>query len=201
MPRGKQLAHRLQGQKGEAGCVRGTALVWSAMVDTPRSIQAVSCGSRQRLKGDRGPGLLFSPSRVRRASARESPCPAPVVGRQRVAAGRGVTLSLGARHRAERYSVTTQRPLSQEDCQTHAPHESVHVPLTCSTGTPHRLRTRMCDRTTHPLGFIRSLTRLLVRHTHTRNRVECDQCVTRVTPTHVCTAACLAFAVAREAVS
>ena len=38
-----------------------------------------------------------------------------------------------ARHRAERSSVTSQRPLSQKECQTHVPHESVHVPLPCST--------------------------------------------------------------------
>ena len=36
-----------------------------------------------------------SPGRVRRASARESPCPTPVVGQQRVTVGSGVTLSLG----------------------------------------------------------------------------------------------------------
>ena len=71
----------------------------------------------------------------------------------------------GARHRAERNSVTTECPQPQKDCQTYAPHESVHVPLRCSTGTPHRLRTRMCHRTTHSRGFTHSLPRSLPPHT------------------------------------
>ena len=69
----------------------------------------------------------------------------------------------GARHRAEKSSVTAQCPKSQKHRQTHAPHKSVHVPLTDST--PHRLRTRMCNRTSHPHGFTHSLT-------------QCASCVT-----------------------
>ena len=39
--------------------VPGSVRVWSAVADTPQSTQAVSCGSRQRLKGDRGPEKCF----------------------------------------------------------------------------------------------------------------------------------------------
>ena len=132
---------------------------------------------------------LFSPGRVRRASARESPCQTHVVGRQRVTDGSGVALSLrkgvaSARHRAERNSVTTQSPLSpKKQRQTRAPQESVHVLLTDSTSTPHGLRTRMCDRTSHPRGFIHSLTHP-VTHSLIHSSVVRTQCGTRQTAHH-----------------
>ena len=67
-----------------------------------------------------------------------------------------VTLSLRegrSRREATRRKEQCDRtvPLSQNQRQTHAPHESVHVRLTDST--LHRLRTRMCNRTSHPHGF------------------------------------------------
>ena len=93
-PSGKLLAHRSKDRMSVSGlCTRVPVRVWSAVADTPQSNQAVSCGSRQRLKGRPRPEQLFSPSGVRRASALESPCQAPVVGRHRVTGGSGVTLS------------------------------------------------------------------------------------------------------------
>ena len=71
-----------------------------------------------------------------------------------------------------------------------------HASLPLSRKTADRTHTAAPTSSTLSTG-VHSLTHPLVRHTHTRNRVECDQCVTRVTPTHVCTAACLAFAVPR----
>ena len=101
----------------------------------------------------------------------------------------------GARHRAARSSVTAQCPTSQKKCQTHAPHESVHVPLTDCT--PHRLRTRMCNRSSHPHGFTHSLTHSLAHSlTHTERVVEQSATPSAVSShTRVSVAVC-AFAVA-----
>ena len=90
----------------------------------PGCVVWVAAGTHKRARPS---VVLFSSGGVRRASARESHCQTPGVGRHRVAAG-----------------------------STHAPHESVQVRLTCSTGTPHRLRTRMCNRTSHSRGFSKS---------------------------------------------
>ena len=121
---------------------------------------------------DRGPEYCFSPGRARRARARESPCQAPEVGRQRVAGGSGVTLLLGVGSRPREASRSAKQrdltaPPPQKECQTHAPHECAHVLLTCSTSTPHKLRTRMCNRTTHPRGFTH------VKHGATRSTAQC----------------------------
>ena len=111
------------------------------------------------------------------ASARESPCPTPVDGQRKVTDGSAVTLSLreGRRRReAPRREEQCDRtvPHVTKKCQTHAPHESVHVPPTDST--PHRLRTRMCNRTSHPHGFTHSRERAsTVRSTSARDTNSC----------------------------
>ena len=91
--------------------VPGTVRDGSAVADTPQSTQTVSCGLRQRLKQRLQP-RVFSPSRVKRARARESPCPTPVVGRQRVTSGSGVTLSL-----RDRDCPTTHHPSQAKPSQ------------------------------------------------------------------------------------
>ena len=95
--------------------------------ESARDSPSLECrGLRQRLKGDRSRSL-FSPDRVRRASARESPCPTPVVGRHRVAAGSGVTLPLReGRRRREASRGAKQRDLT-------APPATRRVSDTCTT--------------------------------------------------------------------
>ena len=74
---------------------------------------------------------LVPPGRVRRASARESPCPTPMVGRQRVTSGSGVMVSLRdgdrqreASRRATQHDLTEFR-VTNKQSQTRAPQESV----------------------------------------------------------------------------
>ena len=112
-----------------ADCARGvpgTVRVWCAAADTPSSTQAVSCGTRQGLTRDRGPEWRFSPGTVRRASARESPCPTPVVGQRKVTDGSAVTLSLreGRRRR--------EAPRREKQCDCTVPHVT-KVSDTCTT--------------------------------------------------------------------
>ena len=82
---------------------------------------------------------LFSPGRVRRASARESSCQTPEIGRQRVAGGSGVTLSLrvGSRPRVTKRGAKqcdlTVSPVTKTRVSHTAPQESVRVSLTLST--------------------------------------------------------------------
>ena len=56
--------------------------------------------------------VFFSLSRVSRASARQSPCQTPEVGRQRVTGGSGVTLSLGEGRQREASRRATQCDLT-----------------------------------------------------------------------------------------
>ena len=96
-----------------------------------------------------------------------------------------------ARLRIQCATPTTPRPQKKHAQSDTAQGYTAHVHVTPVHPT------HVCTSVTHSLIHLltHSLARSLVWHTHTRNRVECDQCVTRVTPTHVCTTACLAFAV------
>ena len=96
----------------------------------------------------------------------------------------------GARHRAERSSVTSQNPLSQKTQRhTHAPQESVHVCLTCSTTNT----TQAAHAPAHPHvtptwfhSFIHSFIHSCRERTcHTRS----TRHDTRRVASHVCTAA------------
>ena len=130
-PSGKLLTHRSKDRVSVSGlCTRvpGTARVWSAAADTPKSTQAVSCGLRQ------------TPGRVRRASARESPCQTPEVGRQRVAGGSGVALPfrVGSRPRETKRGAKqrglTQSPMSQKNTASDTQyHKRTNKCLTSST--------------------------------------------------------------------
>ena len=64
---------------------------------------------------------------MRRASARESPCPTPVVGQRKVTDGSAVTLSLreGRRRR--------EAPRCEEQCDRTVPHVTKKVSDTCTT--------------------------------------------------------------------
>ena len=54
----RQTTHSMS-VSGPCTRVPRTVRVWCAVADTPQSTQAVSCGSRQRLKGDHGPEQCF----------------------------------------------------------------------------------------------------------------------------------------------
>ena len=83
---GKQLTHRPQCQMSVSGLrtsVPGTARVWSAVADTPAEHPGcVVWVAAETHKRPRPRVAFFLPGRVRRASARESPCQTPEVGRQ-----------------------------------------------------------------------------------------------------------------------
>ena len=111
--------------------------------------------------------VFFSLGGVRRASARESPCQTPVVGRQRVAGGSGVALSLrvGSRPR-EASRRARQRDLTESRVTKNTASATPHHKRACACDwrarqTPHRLRTRKRNRTSHPHGFTHLLTRSL----------------------------------------
>ena len=81
----------------QAGCARGcqgqseSGVPWLTHHRVPRLCR-VGCGRDSQETAAQS--SLFSPGRVKRASARESSCQTPEVGRQREAGGSGVTLSL-----------------------------------------------------------------------------------------------------------
>ena len=96
---------------------------------------------------------VFSPGRMRRASARDSPCQTLEVGRQRVTGGRGVTLSLGV--------GSCPRGFAQ----------SVHVSLSSTTDTAQaahaQAQLHVAPSLTHSLtssGEERSAVRCVTRH-------------------------------------
>ena len=96
---------------------------------------------------------------------------ARVVGRHRVTDGSGVTLYLragtaGARHRAERSSVTSQRPCHKNTkADTYTTRKECMFASRAARQTPHRLRARQRIRTSHPHGFTHSLTHYLTAAT------------------------------------
>ena len=148
MPSGAQLTHRPQGQMSVSGLrtrVPGTVRV-AAETQTETAAQS----------------RVFSPCRVRRARARESPCQTPVVGRQRVTSGSGVMLSLGDGDRQREVSRrATQHDVTEKSKARHMHHKRACLCGWRARQTPLRLRTCKRNRTSHPHGFTNSLT-----HTH-----------------------------------
>ena len=127
--------------------------VCSAVADTPHSTQAVSCGSRQRHKGDHSPEkCFFLPGRVRRASARESPCQTPdwstKIGGRKWGHAVPWVRELPARDNAK--SKTASPTVSPSPVQ-----ESVHV-LDVHVQHEGRRTAHECNRTSHPRGFTHS---------------------------------------------
>ena len=113
--------------------------------------------------------VFFSAGRVRRASARESSCQTPEVGRQRVAGGSGVTLSLTVGNRpretkggAKQRDLTVS-PVTKTQRQTH----STTRERTCAPDAQHERRRTGCARAcatarhTHVVSLTRFFTHSL----------------------------------------
>ena len=90
----------------------------------------VAAGTHKRPR----PRVVFSPGRVRRARALESPCQAPEVVRQRVTGGSGVTLSfrVGSRPREASRSAK-QRDLTASQSQKTKSHTCTTRERTCAS--------------------------------------------------------------------
>ena len=96
-PSGKQLTHRSEDRMSVSGlCTRvpGQSESGVPRQTLRRALRLCRVGRGRDSQETAARSSLFSPGRVRRASARESLCPTPVVGQHRVTVGSGVTLSL-----------------------------------------------------------------------------------------------------------
>ena len=158
--------------------VRGTARVGSAVADTPQS------GRGRDSKETAAWSSVFSPGRVRRASARESPCQTPEIGRQKVTGGSGVTVSLRVGSRPREASRRPKQrdltvPLSQKPLSD-TWYKRAYTCLTRSTKDaaraahaqvqPH-VKPTWFHSHTHTHSVSHSLT-LTHTHTHTERGVE-----------------------------
>ena len=122
------------------------------MADTPQSTQTVSCGLRQRLKGDRGPELCFF-SPAGEESERSGIILPDARGWSTKSGGwkwgHAVPGTASVRQKAEQNSVTSQSPLSQKHSVRHTRER------TCVPDAQHEGRRTGCARACAP-----------ARHTH-----------------------------------